>query len=147
MSISIIKFILQAESPNNSELNALAEYLLWSLAFVIWALLESAFVILLRRASLYLRNDTKDMGISKKVVPVITTERTQIIRYTEDKDTLMQRRKNTNGFNSDNEQGVVGSKRQFCIIPWLGLIDFLSLLISVSLFLAFNCIYWNKYYV
>ena len=109
--------------------------------------MESAFVIVLHRASQYLHNDTKETGDLKKVIPFVTTERKRNVDFTEDKNTLTQRRKHTNGINSDNEQVVIGRKRHFYIIPWLALLDFVSLLISLSLFVVFNCNYWKRYEV
>ena len=135
--ISNITFVLQTESPNNSELNALVEYFLWSLAFVIGALMEFAFVTFLDGASLKPPKGRKNTGISKEIKPIIKNERKWKVRFTDDEKKLVQRWRNTNGLNYNYKEAIFGNNRTFYIIPSLDFIDFLSLFSSSFYLIVF----------
>ena len=144
-----INFLYQAESPSDSEFNALGEYLLVCLLFVICALVEFAITVLLNH-----RQDSK--GKSDTVTNPSKNENdsgyskvTQIMPLTPVVSELRPALPTENPVeNSPVAKGLITNLRK-CIpnIPATNIIDFLAFWIHLVLFIIFNCNYWTTYLI
>ena len=135
-------YLYKAESPSDSEFNALGQYLLVCLLFVICALAEFAITLLLNRW----RNSKGNSGTvttpSKNDNDAGYSKVTQIMPQT------FVGSESCPALPTENPatKSVVTELRK-CIpnIPATNVIDFMAFWIHLFLFLVFNCNYWATY--
>ena len=130
MAITTI-FIFQSESPSGSDLNALGVYLLCSLAFLVCALIEFGFVVLLSRAPSTFR---------KNAMRTTTSTYNPLA-----KEGL--RRRNVTKIDEALTEPVETREKEKCIfsIPPIHVVDIISFWVFLFSYLIFNCIYWLHY--
>ena len=142
-------FYVQSESPSESELNALAIYLLVCLAFVVCALAEFAMVIIFHQRS------------NSKAAGTITTEakkneekdnRSQVLLKNKLKLAVTAGGADTSMMEPcpemDNHVGrwMTKIRGEISAITLNNVIDFMAIWIHFFLFLLFNCAYWITYW-
>ena len=142
-------FYVQSESPSESELNALAIYLLVCLAFVVCALAEFAMVIIFHQRS------------NLKAAGTITTEakkneekdnRSEVLLKNKLKLAVTAGGADTSIMEPcpevDNHvsRWMTKIRREISAIALNNVIDFIAIGIHFFLFLLFNCAYWITYW-
>ena len=127
-------FILQSESPSGSKLNALGKYLLCSLVFVVFALIEFAVVVVLKRRL--------DGGAS--VVDKLTTGGPHITRvnpqggYMEKSEPSINEKLGNIIFVQKNCGSLKSTQTTDNV-------DNVALILFFASYLIFNCVYWVEY--
>ena len=122
----------------SAELNALGVYLLGSLVFVVLALLEFAFIVLLNRMPKIVNKNVHD-GTTEKGRYVIAER--------------LRRRKIDGEKNSSGNRLRKGEERlqlwnRFKVIfnmPPIHVVDLITFCLYIFLFISFNAVYWMTY--
>ena len=139
-------FILQSDSPSESDLNALGIYLIVSLCFVVGALVEFAFAILLTRI-ISTRTKDKPGGIKTEQDERTYNGVQNYVRQSWSAEEIITRRKVDTTPHNDNVS-MKPPNRPWMLFLWsVNGFDFAAFWVYLLLYLLFNCVYWAKYLI
>ena len=126
------------DSIASAELNALGVYLLWSLVFVVFALLEFAFVVMLSRAPSVSKKNFHGSATEKRTHFI--AERLHQRKIANKASSAVDRREKGDQQLKDRKWMKVISK-----MPPIHIVDLVSFCLYIFLFISFNTFYWMNY--
>ena len=142
-------FYVQSESPSESELNALAIYLLVCLAFVVCALAEFAMVIIFHqrsnlKAAGTITTEAKKNEEKDNRSEVLLKNKLKLAVTAGGADTLIM--EPCPEVDNHVSRWMTKVRREISAITLNNVIDFIAIWIHFFLFLLFNCAYWITYW-
>ena len=126
------------DSIASAELNALGVYLLWSLVFVVFALLEFAFVVMLSRVPSISKKNFH--GSTEEKRTHFIAERLRQRKIANKASSAVDRREEGDEQLKDRKWMKVISK-----MPPIHIVDLVSFCLYIFLFISFNTLYWMNY--
>ena len=143
--VSIQPFILQSESPSESDLDALGIYLLGSLSFVIGALIEFAFVIILNRIHTS-RTKYEENEVEAKVDKQICNGVDDIWQQAWPRKRMAAALKPDAKPNKEEDMhNKKPNRARIFVLPSVNGVDFTAFWVYFFLYLLFNYAYWIRY--
>ena len=143
--LSLINLLIyqMGESPSSSDLNAIAIYLLTSLAFVVGALIEFAMLIFFNQNYGIFKHGLKNNKIDQGMIDVNDRMKGVVLRVR-----CSDRNVNDDRFEDltkrvKNEEIGNCSGPFHTLISIFSKIDYISFGVFLFLFIIFNCIYWT----
>ena len=140
-------FCFQSESPSATQLNDLDKYLLFSLLFVVGALVEFAIVVVLSRRKRFQRKDVENQFKSMiKMIGVFDGHlRRRIKRENRISNIYTHKASDTRPYKEDND--YKGKESNLLSNTNVHMIDFTAFILFNFMYILFNFVYWHRFWM